>query len=499
MEIQFHKTACPYLQQLKRELQYQEQTQEIRLADGMPDIGKVIGAWGQPLIRSKEWRSGGMGVSGGVMAWVLYEPEEGGQPQSVEAWLPFQLKWDLPDAERDGTIHAACLLKSVDARTTSARKLMVRASVGVMGEAFVPGQAQIPEAVQLPDDVQLLKRTYPVCLPAESGERHFELEEEITLQGSIPPVSRLIYYTVQPEITEQKVMASKVVFRGSVLLHVLYASEDGLLHSTNFDFPFSMYSELEKDYDEDAVTWINPIVTGLELDIDPEGKLRMKAGLAGQYVISARQMIQVVEDAYSPSRVVMPNTEQLCLPMILDDYNQTLHAEQTVDVQGKQEVDIAFYPDHPRLLHDVGSAEMEFLGHFQMLYYDEAGTLQSILPRWEETQSIPISENSRIEASVLPTGRPQGSLSGGNAAVRGDILVNSRTVGLQGINVVTGLELGEPLTKDPNRPSLLLRRFDKQSLWDLAKETGTTVEAIQAANRLQEEPAYNKVLLIPMP
>ena len=71
MELQFEKQQIPCLRQLPAEEQIQEQTQELRLSDGMPDIGRVLCAWGQVVMRGKEWRSDSIGVSSGVMAWVL--------------------------------------------------------------------------------------------------------------------------------------------------------------------------------------------------------------------------------------------------------------------------------------------------------------------------------------------------------------------------------------------------------------------------------------------
>ena len=56
MQLQFEKQEIPCLHTLKREVQSQEQTQEIRVSDGMPDIGCVIGAWGQVILRSKSGR-----------------------------------------------------------------------------------------------------------------------------------------------------------------------------------------------------------------------------------------------------------------------------------------------------------------------------------------------------------------------------------------------------------------------------------------------------------
>ena len=42
MEFEFQKSACPCLETVLREVQNVEQTQEIKLPDGMPDIGRVL-------------------------------------------------------------------------------------------------------------------------------------------------------------------------------------------------------------------------------------------------------------------------------------------------------------------------------------------------------------------------------------------------------------------------------------------------------------------------
>ena len=143
MEIQFRQHPLPHLKEAVYQLQTQEQTQEVRLPEALPDIGRVLGCWGQVIVRGKEWRGNGMNVSGGVMAWVMYAPEDGSQPESVECWIPFQMRWDFPQTERDGFILVEPVLRAVDGRSTSARKLMVRACVGAIGQALEPAEAQI--------------------------------------------------------------------------------------------------------------------------------------------------------------------------------------------------------------------------------------------------------------------------------------------------------------------------------------------------------------------
>ena len=63
---------------------------------------------------------------------------------------------------------------------------------------------------------------------------------------------------------------------------------------------------------------------------------------------------------------------------------------------------------------------------------------------------------------------------------------------------VVAVEIGEAREPDPGSPSLILSRVGEDGLWETAKSAGSTVDAIQKANGLQEEPAPGKLLLIPV-
>lgn len=498
MELQFSKTQCTYLRTVSCQVQNQEQTHEVRLSDEMPDIGRVLGAWGQVLIRGKEWRGAGMGVSGGVMAWVLYAPEDGGEPRWVEAWIPFQMKWEFSDPGRDGVIQASCALRSLDVRSVSARKLMVRANIGVQGEAMVSAQTDIYTPEELPEDIQILRKTYPVRLPKEAGEKPFLLDEELTLPGSCPRMDKLIRYELRPEMVEQKVVSDKIVFRGTAVLHILYRAEDGSLQGWSFELPFSQYTELEQDYDQDASARVCPAVTSLELDVGETGAIHLKAGLTGQYIVYDRSMLETVEDAYSPSRTVAPQIQRLQMPAVLEERKETLCAEHTVEAEGNRVVDVVFYPDFPHMLREPDGVQAELSGVFQMLYYDPEGSLRSTVSRWENKWTLPAAENSNVTVTLLPNGEPRASVAGGNADLRADVMAEVITTAEQGLPMVTGLEAGEMTQPDPNRPSLILCRAGNNSLWELAKSCGSTVEAIRSANQMQEEPTVGQMLLIPV-
>ena len=498
MELQFQKSACSCLNTAVREVQNQELTQEMKLTDGMPDIGRVLSAWGQGIMRSKEWRGDSVALSGGMMVWVLYAPEDGTNPRCISGWIPFQMQWPLPDGTREGNIRIRCLTRFADARSVSPRKLMLRAGVGVMAEVFSPMEGEIYAPTEVPEDVELLRRHYPLRLPKEAGEKPFLLDEELRLPESAPQPEKLLCFTLRPEVTDKKVLANKVVFRGNGNLHVLYLSEEGRLCAWDFELPFSQFDELQSSHSGDAQADVALMPTSLELEADDEGLLRLKCGLVGQYVIDDQEVVEIVEDAYSRTRELKPQTEMTELPAVLDARREMIYGEQTLPVETDRVVDTAFLPDFPRQRRREDGVDLEMTGNLQMLYYGEDGSLQSANARWEGNCSLSADGDSRIACLPMGVPQPQMSRSGGGMTAKFQLPMDIVTTAAGGIPVVTGLELGEKREPDESRPSLILRRAGGSGLWETAKTCGSTVAAIRNANHLQEEPEAGQMLIIPV-
>lgn len=498
MELQFDTVKIPCLRQVNSQIQSQEQTQELRLNDGLPDIGRVLGAWGQVIIRGKEWRGDDIGVSGGVMAWVLYAPEDGSQAQCVECWIPMSMKWDIPDTGVDGNILCHGLLRSVDARTLSSRKLMVRTTVGMLGQAYVPYESRYFVPQQVPEDIQLQRKNYPVCLAKEAGEKAFMIDEELTLPTSAPIMEKLVRYSLQPEVSDQKVLGDKVVFRGNCLLHILYRTAEGALSSWDFEIPFSQYSELHQEYGHEAQVQLIPLVTAMELEQGEEGRLRLKAGLSGQYMLYDTQEIPVVADAYSPDRTVTLTSETIDIPNVLERQSQRIRAEQTAPFGSSRVADAAFYPGSPRMQQRPGELAVELPGIFQTLYYDAEGMLQAAATHWQGDMAVPMEDSTQMDIWVSASGKPQAAAGEESTVLCGEVLMDTVLSQMAQMPMVTGLTVGELKEKDPGRPSLILRKAGQEGLWEIAKHCGSTVDAIAQANHLQGDPDPDKMLLIPV-
>ena len=494
MEIQFQKMVYPCLKTVCRQMQNQELTQEVRLPDGMPDIGNILGGWGQVVIRGKQWRTGNAGVNGGIMAWVLYIPEEGGPVQRMETWLPFQHSWDFPDTQYDGNLQVQPVLRNVDARLLSARKMMVRASLGMLGCATVGEDMQVYTSAEIPEDVYALQKSYPMLLPVEAGEKAFFLEESIRPDAGTVPVGNILRYSLTPMLSEMKVVSDKLIFRGNANLSMVYLGTDGLVHTWSTEIPFSQYTQLNREYEPNAQADIQFVLTSLELEPAEEENLTLKAGITGQYTLYDMSVVDVAEDAYSPNRLVKVRTEPMACPAVLDYRQEPLSISHSAQTDIVRPLDVVFYPEQPVMQRQDKGVQAQLGGNFQVLGYDADGQLISQQSRWEDSRFVPADESADVEMDMLWAGAP--SVDGNNLSA--PMQLTTRTTAQQAMDMVAGLELGDVKDPDPQRPSLILRRAGTDSLWNLAKENGSTVQAIQQANDLQTEPDPDKMLLIPV-
>lgn len=497
MELQFEKKPCPYLRRMVWDVKEQEQTQEVRLADGLPDIGTILGVWGQCVMRGKEWGNDSISTNGGVMAWALYAPADGSEPRMVECWLPIQMKWNMVGSEKMGTIRCHWQLKGVDGRTLSARKLMLRANVSILSEALEPWQEEVAVASEVPEDVQLLRKTYPARLPVEAGEKAFLLEDEIAFSTGEPVMQRLISCAMTPQITEQKVLGGKAVLRGNGNFHMLYQDTEGRLHSRDHQIGFSQLADLDRDYDTDAELGVVMALSSLEPELQ-EGHLRIKCGMVAQYLVSDQLMLELTEDAYSPSRQVSPDMQELRLPVVLDQRQEPVRVSCAMDGKCAEAVDVSMNMEQPAVRRAGDLTELICNGQAQVLYYDENGDLQGRSGRWSGQWELPVSLDADVMGMVQTVSVPEITVGSDRMEVGATLQMEACTVSQQPLAMVTALQLGAVTQPDPGRPSLILRRAGEGSLWEIAKLTGSTVSAIRSANGLTGEPVDDRLLLIPV-
>lgn len=497
MEMKLDQKSIRYLENIMNDHKKQEQTQEIKLSNDLPDIGSILGAWGQCFVRGKQWLGNGVEVSGGTKVWVIYKADQTEEINCVETWIPFQFSWELHTYEPDGMINATCNVCAIDVRNTSSRKMILRTDIAMFVDIYTEKETYISVQGECCENIQCLKREHNLFIPKEVGEKTFSIDEDLTIPASYPQVSKILKYQMRLEITDKKVITQKVVFRGTAIICISYLGTDGAICCWECEVPFSQYSDLDVDFDEGCYILLEPMLSGLEVGFSDENKISVTAGVICQYSIYGYESILVTQDAYCPGMNTDVHDSALIIPTLLDHKDELVHMDHNIDVPANRVVDVSVSLGKPITSYENENTKIMLPCDIKVLYYDTDAVLRSehISVQKILRENCHSSAKTRCYCVLSGSTRATVGVSGCNAGF--DVLVCNLITTDELIQMVTGVEIMEK-AECCKRPSLILCRKEDGTLWDIAKRYGSTVEMIERINCLQSEPDTNKLLIVPI-
>ncbi|MDD6643832.1 MAG: DUF3794 domain-containing protein [Firmicutes bacterium] len=501
MELVFQDSQLEYLSRILCETVSQEQTADVIIPDSYPDAERVVDAFGTLLIRSEECMAGSASVAGVVQAGVLFVSEQG-QVECVQAQIPFSVRRDFSAEQESCTLQCRCTLRSVDARPLNSRKLLVRVGISCTLCVYAPKKHLCYDIAEPAENLQLKRVELPLQMPLDLGERSFGLNEELELPNGKPAISRLLKCLYRTQLQEQRVVGSKAVFKGEMIVHALYESDDETLHMHEWSVPFSQYAELERESDDSD---LQTMLTLTSAETEPDGqidsrRLLTSVNILAQCLVSGMQRIRLIEDAFCTDAELKPQFDDWQISGVLDRQTFRETAITESDEPAESIVDACMYPEEASKQRTGEKTQIELPLNCNILYYDAEGKLRGKTLRPSVQLETELSENAACGVTEVVGGELFCAAGSGGIALRAPVSVTVESSAVHSLHAVCGGEI-TPLEEESGRkPALILRRTDgEEEIWQIAKDCRTSVRSIQDANDLKGTSVpENTLLLIPM-
>ena len=502
MELLLETKSADFLREVFCVPVSQEETGETIVPDSLPDAGRILQACGSVVLRNKDYRSGSVSISGGIHAGVLYLPEDQGAPRALHLYLPFTVRVEHPAATENTRAAVDLRVSSVDARILNSRKVLVRVGLSGTVTGYEPACQEL--SVGAPEeaaDLQLRTAAYQVVRALEYAEKPFQMAEEAELPAGRAPMRELCQYQADVEVVESKLAGSKGLFKGNVALKLLYLTEEEELAAWTCQLPFSQFVDLEHEYgdDEELETVIQLTDFGVE-DANGQGRrLLVNLQLLAQCTVVGRETVEVIEDVYSLYHDFTPQWRQVEAAGRLDrqKLTETFRAQTPASVQ--EILDTRVSLGNPVARREGETVSVTLPASATVLYRDEEGELQSAALRLEAACSTEAAENVVCRPSAALSGEAFAVPSGDGLEVRCNVAFTLDTFSQQSFRTLAGGQLSDERLDTSDRPSVILRTVGEgDTLWSLAKGCRTTLEAICAANNLEEGAELSGMILIPV-
>lgn len=503
MELTFQTNSLSWLRCVLQEVARQEETSETVVPDTYPDMGEIIDAHAAAVLRGKDLRSGSVTVSGGIKGGILYQPEDGSWPRCLELYIPFTVKIECRDLTEESRVLCDVRVTAVDGKIINSRKALLRVNLACAVTAYEQAEQKVYSLTDSPAQLQVKQADYHMELPLETAERSFVISDSLELPAGSKAIEQLCKLQCRLEVTDQKLIGARAVFRGNARCRMLYLSDDHDLCRQEFLLPFSQFCDLKNDYDMDEQVSLLPVFTGYDLELESHTAARkgyLNLHVLAQCQVHGKRNLQVLEDAFVTEGTLTPQWDEFLIEGLLDRPQTIQTVRQTMTGDLQQVLDTELYTDYPAVERVGSNAVIHAPVSVHVLGYDRNGMLCGVSGKESGSWELPVSENASCAAWAEPTGTPFAAAAGNGVEVRTELRLEALCSGALPVRTLCGGSLEPETGRDRNAPAVILRRAARgAALWDIAKAAGANEEALRIVNGLEGETVpEDRVLLIPV-
>lgn len=501
MKLELNRTHLTGYETVLDTTVFHEETLESIVPDANPDILRLIDTQGKVFLKSKEATDGRATLTGTARLTVLYRPEGGTGPCRLEFGIPFSV------SAEDRRLTAGCLVTATarvagaDTRTINPRKILTRVEVAVSIKAFCADTALLCTGVDVEDGTAEERKEVhrPWCISAVQ-EKLVTFEDDLSIPAGRPAAEELICDRVEVICHEAKLIGNKLIFKGDAAVRLLYRSMGGGMDAADFTLSFSQVAEVI-GVGEEGHGLVDISLNGAEFSLREDGRTVSAAlSMLAQIVVQEEREMELLADTYS-----------VCCPVKTERIPYTYRRRREAGV-GRQMM---------RQLIETGVAVQSVVDAYclvgqtgQKREGDQtnlaANVILTVVCMTDDGDYCAISRSLDVGCPVeVPEecrcsfgcrcGEPVAMPTADGVEVRFPVefpyFCEQEAHGM----VVREVSLEAENREEGEKPSVVLRMLRPgESLWDVAKQYGTTMEDIIRANEMESrQPEDGTLLLIP--
>ena len=493
MDTELKFEQIQYYDLLTKAVTTHEETAETSLPDYCATASRILDATGLLLVREKQ-PSEGL-VRGEVRVSILYLSEETEGLQSVTVMVPFSCEMSDPRLRECRMLQVHSRLLLCEAKPITGRKLYLR----VIPELTVLGFGRKTLRLCCGAEgrgLQTQREKQTLSLLAALEERSCTTAQEFDMGSG--GAEEILLSRMLPRVTGSQQIGSKLVVKGEMDISALIRRADRKLCRIEQTVPFSQIL--------DGITI--PADSAIRVDAAPaEWDLRLVRGEGiCRMGLTARITLQVfayqqreacyITDLYSTCCAIKAQVETVSVAQrsspvcvrewaeeLLESGQGTLFAYMT-----------AFDCGSPIPRCEDGQTELSATVRMRILYQDENETPVMA----ERSREITAHMEGCPDMVWLDSGVPELQGNAGSCRLRVPVCFCASVCDTAELQTIAAVE-DAPEWDPQQRPSLVLRRPRAgESLWDIAKQHGSSEEAIRRCNHLEEDALPKDMLLIPI-
>ncbi|KEI00337.1 DUF3794 and LysM peptidoglycan-binding domain-containing protein [Clostridium botulinum] len=501
MAIELIKESIEYNQLLEKATIDNVIKEEYVIPDIQPDVEKILMLDAKPKITNKEVMQNKVYVEGEIKCNVLYlaTGDEGKEVYNVVYTKAFSSYADVEGAKADMDCTLECNIEHIECSIINERKIVIEGIIQMEAAVYKKYEFEVIKDVDSIDDIQLLKNPSSVDKIISTPNGELISKAHIQVPMDKPEIGKVLNCDVRVHKSDVKLIDEKVQVEAFTQIQILYKAADTK----------ELCTIQEDIYVNDEVKCLDVtqfmesntefMIADVSFDVkeDDLGENRIidvEALVKSETKVVSKEEIDMIEDAYSPSKMLKMNKKAYELNAMLGQNTVETIVKENIDIKGPKPTEIImalgdmFITDN-KIVED--KVLVEGLLNVNILYKTEDENRKVAVI----TEEIPFSSGvdipgAKIDMECITRVLLENLETGVEA---GTIAVKSVGKIYGNVSYVTHKEFLvdiEPLEDEVINKKASITIYvvqDGDTLWKIAKRYCTTVEDLIKINDLESE------------
>ncbi len=281
---------------------------DFNVPDLKEDIDKIIVVKGRAVLEECECLVDRVKIKGLVHFRVLYATPNEERPLCyMEGMIPFAENIHMEGVLPTDRCRVRLDVEDLNVSLVNSRKVIVKTLVGYAIHVYGEDTVEIATELENGNGVECLYKKLTYSKRIVDNKDVFCIKEEVSLSQAKPNIGELLWYSVNINSMETKLIEQAVSLSGELGLFVIYqAEEEGLpLQYLTMEIPFSGTVEVAGAA-SDMVAVIQTNLSEVEVLIRPdadgeERKLEVQAQVALELLVYEDMEITLLADVFAPN------------------------------------------------------------------------------------------------------------------------------------------------------------------------------------------------------
>lgn len=466
---------------------------DMIVPDSKPDILNTICTSGVVCIYKKDVLEGKIRIDGNINTYIMYLADDTqDKVRGINTSLDFSEIIPLPNSEEGMEAMVQTKLKAIECKVINGRKIGIKATLEVEVKIYTKEEIEIVNDIQNAEGIQMLKENMKINSLVGMGENKIYTKDNITIDN-VDNLAEILKTDIAIVDKDVKISYNKILAKAEAKVKIMYLTEDNRINTINAKIPIVGFIDIPNVTEEnicDLEYEIKNMI--LKPNAPEEHSIYMELEIGVLAVVYEEKQINLIQDLYSPCEKLEFNKKKITTIRNKQTRKEIKQIREKIQLEGMENKNIIDVDVNPVIeKQDNLSNQIVYTGNLEINFVLASQELQmevrnSKIPFEYTIDGVEEAENINSKLEMEVANQDFIVQDGGVVTSNIDLVMNSNMDRNTNVNIMNEIQRnGEREAEDYSLILYIVKKGD--TLWQIAKRYGSTVDDIVRTNGIEDE------------